>query len=169
MTTKITIDKHLAEYCIGKWGDGETKIVSFPTNTDLYITIYDLLIKRPIDCQTDNGTLEFKLPVRRANEDYGFRKNPEIYNYLSKRSCRTLNKRIRNLMWAEFHEIMEDINHRPSELDFECIFNIEIVHWFRCKYMIESISEDAFLKNYYRWREVLRRRKKRAYEKRKNT
>ena len=67
MTTKITIDKHLAEYCIGKWGDGETKIVSFPTNTDLYITIYDLLIKRPIDCQTDNGTLEIKLPVRRAN------------------------------------------------------------------------------------------------------
>ena len=72
-------------------------------------------------------------------------------------------------MWAEFHEIMEDINHRPSELDFESIFNIEIVHWFRCKYMIESISEDAFLKNYYRWREVLRRRKKRAYEKKKNT
>jgi len=167
MTTKITIDKHLAEYCIGKWGDGETKIVSFPTNTDLYITIYDLLIKRPIDCQTDNGTLEIKLPVRRANDDYGFRKNPEIYNYLSKRSCRTLNKRISKIMWGDFHGFMVNQRHSISRPKNEKLYNIDIVHMFRCKYMIEAISEDAFLKNFYRWDNVLNKKEKRPYTKKK--
>jgi len=167
MTTKLNIEKHLAEYCIGKWANEETKVVSFPTTTDLYFTVYDLLKKRPIDCQTDEGSLEIKIPVRRASEEYGFRKNPEIYNYISERGCMILNRKIENLMWAEFHAIMDERNHRPSEIEDDCIFNIEIVHWFRCKYMIESLSEDAYLKNYYRWREVLRKKRKRAYEKKK--
>ena len=39
--------------------------------------------------------------------------------------------------------------------------NIDVVHRFLCQYCIISISEDALLKNYYRYRENLRQRKKR--------
>ena len=40
-------------------------------------------------------------------------------------------------------------------------------HKFLCAYCIDSISEDALLKNFYRWRENIRKRKKRREYKKK--
>lgn len=42
----------------------------------------------------------------------------------------------------------------------------ESVFVFMSRYGIESVSEDALLKNYQRWRDKLRRTKKRAYNRR---
>ena len=44
--------------------------------------------------------------------------------------------------------------------------NLDVVHHFLCSYCIDSISEDALLKNFYRWRENIRKRKtRREYKK----
>ena len=156
-TTKITIKPHLAEYSMSKWNKDETQYVAFPSNTDLYITVFDLLQKRPMDCQHDIGNLEIAIPNRRADEDTGFRKNPEIYNYLSSRSCRIVERRIETLFWADVHQFIDERKIKGIEY-------IESIHTFLCLYKIESITEDALIKNYYRWRENIRKRTKRKYQ-----
>jgi hypothetical protein len=93
ITTKIKIECHLAEYCIGKWGNDFTEPVHFPANSDLYITIYDLTQRRPVNIHHDTGNLEIALPVRRDAPDFDFRKNPEVYNYISDRSSEILNNK----------------------------------------------------------------------------
>lgn len=159
ITTKITIKPHLAEYCIGKWGHEFTQPVSFPANTDLYITIYDLLQKRPKDCQVDSGNLEIVIPNRRTDGDICFRKNTEYYNYLSEASCKYIESRISLLFWAELHQLIDDSKQRLNQ-EYSVTINL-----FICKYRIESITEDALLKNFYRWRNNVRKRDKRKYQK----
>ncbi len=156
MTTKIQINQHLAEYCLAKWGD-EQDIVKFPDSTELYVKIHDLMQKRPEYCPVDQGNLEFCIPNRRKTDDQATRKNPEIYNYLSPRSVKIIERRIETIMWAELHEYLDYQKHKNG------VEYIETIHEFRCKYCIESISEDAMLKNYYRWREKVRKRNKRQY------
>lgn len=157
ITTKIEIASHLAEYCRGKWCDNEAGIVSFPPMTELYVMIYDLTIKRPANVHIDKGNLEIALPACRAISGQPIRKNPEVYNYLSDRAARMVEKRIRILMRAELHEYLDENKHRYG-IDY-----IESVHAFRCKYQIESIQDDALLKDHQRWRECVRQRKKRSY------
>jgi hypothetical protein len=161
VTTKITIKKHLAEYCIGKWGEDFSEPVAFPSLSDLYITVFDLLQKRPSDCYHMSGNLEIVIPCRRSNEELGFRKNPEVYNYLSHRSCGIIERRIESLFWSDIHQFLD-------ERRLKGIQNLESIHFFMCMYKIESISEDALIKNYYRWRENIRKRSKRMYQKSRN-
>lgn len=158
-TTKIKIEDHLAEYAIGKWGTDFQEPVRFPANSDLYVTVYDLTQRRPMNVFHDTGNLEIVLPSRGDCPDHDFRKNPEVYNYLSERSCKILNRKIELQFWSELHELLDHEKHvNGNEY-------LDTIHYFLCKYKIESVTEDCILKNFYRWREKLRQKSKRSYKK----
>jgi len=161
-TTKITIKPHLAEYAIGKWGNDFTEPVQFPQKTDLYITIYDLLQRRPVNYYQDSGNLEIVLPSRMNGDSDGFRKNPASYNFLSEKSCAIIQKRISLMFWEELHYELK-LKKKEHDQNYDITVN-----YFICQYRIESITSDALLKNYYRWRENFRTREIRKYKKKKN-
>lgn len=150
-TTRIQVSEHLREYITGKCESDIGNPIRIPDRLDLYHVIYDLLEKRPINHPVDNGNLEIILPERSVG------KRPEYYNYLSIRSQRIIAKKIETMMWAEVHDLLDTMKHREG-IDYK-----DAVHLFVCKYRIESLTEDAFLKNYYRWRGTVRRREKRKY------
>lgn len=157
MTTRINIKSHLAEYCIGKWGTEFTQPVEFPVHTELYVTVYNLTKKRPVDCPLDYGNLEIILPNRKKDDDLMIRKNPEVYNYISQRGSNIIGRKIEIMFWAELHEMVDEHYHRYG------VPYSESIYLFLAKYRVESISEDALIKNYQRWKENRRKRKKRAY------
>ncbi|MCS2763083.1 hypothetical protein NXV13_22435 [Bacteroides ovatus] len=64
-------------------------------------------------------------------------------------------------MWLELHELMDENKHLHG-IEFK-----ETVFTFLKKYDISSIQEDGLLKNYQRWRDSFRRKKKRAYNRKK--
>ena len=136
ITTRIQIESYLAEYVRGKYYDETIGTVRFPSSSDIYVTIYDLMEKRPV-------------------------KSPEQFNYISVRGTAILEKRLRALMWAELHELMDENKHLHG-IEFK-----ETVFTFLKKYNISSIQEDGLLKNYQRWRDSFRRKKKRAYNRKK--
>ena len=158
MTTKISIENYLAEYCIGKWGSDFAEPVRFPDNLDVYHTLADLTQKMPENVFVVEGNLEVCIPTMTRDGDL-IRKNPEVYNYISGQSSKILNRKIKILFWAELHEIVDSNRHIHG------IRIIESVYTFMCKYRITSITEDALLKNYQRWKFTVRRREKRAYKK----
>lgn len=151
ITVKTTVEPHVAEYIRGKFYDREARVVRFPPTLDIYILIYDLLQKRPATNPVDSGNLEFALPERREGKD------PLTYNYLSGRAQKILSDKLRLMMWAELHDLMDENKH-INGIQFK-----ESVFLFMRKYNIESITEDALLKNYQRWRDKQRRKKKRGY------
>lgn len=155
VTTRIQVKPHLKEYCIGKYNSHADGPVRFPDTLDLYHTIYDLLRKRPVDAPPiDRGNLEIFLPVRSNG------KKVEYYNYLGERSIVIIEKKIETMMWAELHDLLDDQKHRYG------IEYIETIFRFMSKYTINSITEDAMLKNYYRWRNNVRQKgKRRKYKK----
>lgn len=156
ITVKIFVEPYLAEYIRGKYFDHDTGAVRFPSSLDVYVLIYDLLKRRPADHPVDTGNLEFCLPDRR--EAYGpGGKTPEIYNYLSDRAAKILADKFRLMFCAELHDFMDENKHLKG-IQFK-----ESAYLFMCKYGIESIGEDALLKNYQRWRDKQRRSKKRGY------
>lgn len=151
ITVKIDVEPHVAEYIRGKYFDSVAGAVRFPPQLDLYILIYDLLQKRPETHPVDSGNLEFVLPERREGKD------PITYNWLSHRAQKRLANKMRLMMWAELHELMDENKHINGIQFKDSVFE------FMCRYSIESITEDALLKNYQRWRDKLRRRNKRGY------
>jgi len=155
-TTKIKVKPHLAEYCIGCWGIDFSEPVEFPPFTDLHVLIYDLLQKGKIDCDTDDYNLEIVIPNRKSDSE-GFRKCLEYYKFLSAKSCRAIEKRIEKIFWKDLHDELLYWKEDHSQ-------NYDItVNYFICKYKIESITEDALLKNFYRWRINKQKREKRKY------
>lgn len=156
ITVKIQVEQYVAEYIRGKYFDPDVDAVRFPSKLDIYILVYDLLQKRPINCQLESGNLEFALPDRRdANTAGG--KSPEHFNYLSARAAKRLGDKMRLMMWAELHDLMDENKHLKGIQFKDSVFE------FMCKYSIESITEDALLKNYQRWRDKQRRTTKRRY------
>ncbi len=151
ITTKITITPYLAEYIIGKYNHCNKGEVRIPDSSDLYHIIWEYMSRRPAEVPVlESGNLEIALPDRRAGKD------PAVYNYLSVRAVKGIELHIKNMFNQELHSELMDNDRRGHFLD-----NIDVVHKFLCTYGIESISEDALLKNYYRYREALRQRKKR--------
>lgn len=152
VSIKIEIEPYVAEYCKGKFFDEDSGAVRFPPQTDVYVLIWDLLMRRPVNKPVDEGNFIFLLPDRRQGKD------PATYNYISGNGRKILEKKLKLMMWAELHEVMDDNKHRRG------IFFKDTVYMFLRRYGIESISEDALLKNYQRWRQEVRRREKRAYK-----
>lgn len=151
---KITIKEHLKEYVVGKFNNGEDNPVHFPHEYDIYHLIFDLTEKRPAGALNE-GNLEIFLPEPRNGG-----KKTTTYNYLSKRSQYLIEAKIETMMWAELHDLL-DYNKHKLGLRYN-----ETVYCFMKKYHIESITEDALIKNFYRHREKIRRRKlRRKYTK----
>ncbi len=153
ITTRITIKQHLSEYLTGKFNECNEGPIALPESSDIYIILFDLLIKRPIDCHLDSGNTELVLPNRKVG------KNPIYYNYLGVRAVKILEKKIELMFWADLHEF---IDHQKHIMGMEIA---DTAYLFMSKYDINSLSVDALLKNYYRWRDVVRKKdKKRAYK-----
>ena len=79
ITTRIQIESYLAEYVRGKYYDETVGTVRFPSSSDIYVTVYDLMEKRPVNCPADRGNLEFMLPDRRE-ANFAGGKSPEQFN-----------------------------------------------------------------------------------------
>jgi len=156
MITKINIRPYLAEYIYGKYGTCDEQSVQFPDSLDIYHIIYDLLEKRPEGVSpADDGNLAIHLPQRRLG------KNPETYNFLSIRAKNIIAEHIKRIFDNDLHACFEE--NLQNGRDYE---NIEVAFLFMKKYKINSISEDALLKNYYRWRDAVRKKSKRRKYKR---
>ena len=110
--------------------------------------------RRPSGAIQKPGNLTLALPHRREGKD------PETYNYLSDRALRCVDKAVRREFNQELHALLLDNDQRGHLFD-----NIDIVLQFINMYGLESISEEALLKNFYRWRENLRKRKARRERK----
>lgn len=157
ITTKIEVPPHLKEYLIGKFCNLQDSPIRFPDKTDIYHFVYDLLERRPANIPVDHGNLEIILPERSIG------KNPETYNYLGQRSQLILIRKINLMFWSEVHDYLDQQKHMYG------IEYINGIHNFITMYGIDSISEDAFKKNYYRWRASIRRKeKKRGYKRTKS-
>lgn len=158
VTTKINIKSHLAEYLNGKFPykneTSDEESVRFPDKVDLYHTIWNLLEKRPVNCPVDKGNCSIALPSRREGKD------PRYYNYLGERSVKIIERKAETFFFAELHDLLDENKHRHG------ITYLDTVHEFMRMYNIESITPDALLKDYYRWREVVRKKKyRRRYKK----
>ena len=154
MTVKISVPPHIAEYARGKFGDPATGVVRFPPGLDIYVALYDLMAKRPVDSPLDSGNLELCLPDRRdANQAGG--KSPEQYNWFSAAAQKHIARRLRVMMLAELHEEI-DANKHIKGIRFK-----DSIFFFMSRYAIESLSEDAFFKDYQRWRYKMARRSRR--------
>jgi hypothetical protein len=155
ITTKINIKPHLKEYVTGKFCAFTDSPVRFPDRLDIYCTIWDLTEKRPVNCPVDSGNMEIVLPDRQEG------KSPESYNYLGERSQKIIGKKIEIMFWADLREYV-DYKHHVKGVTY-----VEAITEFVRKYGICSISEDALVKNYYRWRKKVRIAEKRAYHSKK--
>lgn len=160
ITTKIKTEPAVAEYIRGRYFDEAAGCVRFPSGHDIYETIYNLMQRRPETNPVDCGNLEFALPDKREGREAAG-KNPETFNYLSQRSGEILAARMKLMMWADLHDFMDENKHARG-VQFK-----DSAHEFMTRYGVESVSVDALLKNYQRWREKMRRRSKREYHRRK--
>ena len=152
ITTTIRLKAaYLAEYLRGKYNNCDEGPVSIPPTEDLYHVLWQFMAKRPKNASPiDEGNLTLLLPDRRVG------KNPEVYNYLPERSVHCFEESVRRMFNVELHQLME-----ANESDPYGVTNLDCVYRFIATYGLESITEDALLKNYYRWRENFRKRARR--------
>ena len=161
ITTKIQIEPYLAQWLTAKYYDGKVGAVRFPPHTDIYEKVYDVMTTRPAGVSPiDNGNLEFALPDKRDG-NFSFGKNPERYNYISAQGARILGKRFNAMFWAEIHEVMDENKHLHG-IDYQ-----DTAYMLVRRYDLKDISDEGLLKNYQRWKDKMRRKKKRDYVKRK--
>lgn len=149
ITTKITITPYLAEYLIAKYNNWSESPITIPDNTDLYHLLWQLMARRPIEASAiDQGNLVINLPKRRLGKD------PMYFNYLSPHSCTIIQRMVKRMFDLELHEVMTANirNGRPYR-------DIDVVYRFMQDYGLESISEDALIKNYYRYKDGLRKKR----------
>lgn len=148
----FNIKSHLAEYLNGKYYDKEQECVCLPDKLDLYHTIWNLLEKVPVNCKPNlEGNLCLGIPTRRIGKD------PATYNYLGERSLKIITKRVEALFFGELRAKL-DIGKNLHGLDYQ-----DVIHEFKCKFLIDSITDDALTKDFYRWRELIRKKDKRKY------
>jgi hypothetical protein len=156
VTTRILVKPHLKEYVCGKYNQFSSEKVMFPDNSDIYHLIFDLTEKRPANVFFDSGNLEIVLPHPRGS------KQPEVYNYLSSRSQKMIGEKLELMFWADIRTYIDFERHKNGTSYIDSIF------LFMKKYGIISITEDAILKNYYRWRKKVRISEKRGYNSKKS-
>ena len=154
LTTSITIRPHLAEYAQVIFAVEDENYIKIPHTHDLYHILANLMAKRPENRPIHRGNLEIALPAQSRG------KCPIVYNYISDKSQKIIDQKIECLFWAHAHEFVDNRYHMQGEQMKDAMY------MFLQKYQIESISLDAIVKNYYRWRyEVRRKRFRRGYKK----
>ena len=136
---RIRIEPYLAEYARNVFSTGrQDGAVRIPDTSDLYH-------KDPAD-----ANLAIVLPKRRVVVD-GPVKSPDYYNALSGNSAKLIEVYLRRRFNYEFHELMieNEERGRPQR-------QIDVVCWFMKSRGIRSISEDALLQNFKRFRARIR-------------
>ncbi len=161
ITTSITVAPHLAEYAKAIFKVEDETYIKIPHTDDLYHILKNLMSKRPEGAPIQRGNLEIALPHQSKG------KCPLTYNYISDRGAVIIERKLQALFWAHLHSFVDDYRHSFKKQEREYLFFInDCVCMFMFKYNITSISEDALIKNYYRWRSHVRRKlKKRNYTK----
>ena len=158
----IRITPYLAEYARNLYNAGRSDgAIKIPYTSDLYHLVYELMDRRRADhVDVADTNLSIILPSRR--ECYGdcVLKNPRYYNHLSIRSSRYIEDWLRRCFNFEFHELMmrNEERGRPQR-------QLDVVSWFMKSHGIKSISEDALLMNFKRFRRRIQPNFVRKYEK----
>lgn len=152
VTAKIQIKPHLKEYVYGKFNKSDNTIIRFPDRLEVYHDIFNLTEKRPVNCPVDYGNLEIALPKPDSS------KQPKTYNYLSIHSQKIIEKQIEKMFWHDVREYI-DFGHYKDGSRYS-----DLVYEFMTKYGISSISEDALIKHYYRFRKKTRNNGKRSHK-----
>lgn len=160
-TTLIFIEPYLAEYCRNLYSCGRKDgAVRIPYTSDLYHLVWEQMSKRPDGYQSPAaGNLCILLPTSRECDDDS-RKNPLYYNYLSDRAVRMIERWLYRAFNFEFHGVMMENEHcgRPMT-------HLELVRQFIRQHGLKSITEDALIKNFQRYRRHIFPKKVRKYKK----
>ena len=137
----ITIEPYLAEYISEKYGTSpKNGGVKIPYTSDLHFCIWEHMSK----CHANQTPY----------------KDPAYYNHLSPAAIKEIEAHIRRMFNFELHRVLlenEEFGRKKR--------NIDIVHDFIHAYNLKSISSDALLKNFYRFRNKLRPKQTRKYKK----
>ena len=106
-----------------------------------------------------DGNLSIVLPRRRTVEE-GVVKNPAYYNYLSPTAAMLIERHLRRRFNFEFHQLMMENEEqgRPKT-------QLVLVQQFLRRHRLASISEEALLKNFQRYRRLLYPKTPRKYQK----
>lgn len=158
----IRIEQYLAEYISAKYGkDATTGGIKIPCCTDLYFCVWEHMSKqRTNQPNVIDGNLRIHLPLRKAGSVCSPWKDPVYYNYLSVAAAKEIETQIRRMFNFELHRVLlenEEFGRQRRNLD--------VIYDFIHTYQLKSISSDALLKNYYRFRNRLRPKKVRKYQK----
>lgn len=158
----IRIEPYLAEYISEKYEkDEKTGSVKIPYTTDLYYVVWNLMARpQGGDAIDECSNLRIFLPHRRHGQDEVPGKDPAYFNYLSQSAAKKIEAAIRLMFNFEFHRVMMENEEfgRPRR-------NQDVVADFIQSYRLKSISPDALLKNFYRYRNRICPKKKRKYQK----
>ncbi len=161
-TVDIKIEPYLAEYISKKMEiEPKTGGIKIPYTNDLFHLVWNLMSKPDGRCSMANdANLKIYLPSRRVPEDGMIGKNPVYYNYLSHNSAKKVETYVRLMFNFEFHRLMMENEElgRPQR-------NQDVVDGFIRRYQLKSISPDALLKNFYRYRQRIFPKKTRKYKK----
>lgn len=160
--TTISIEPYLAEYITAKYEvDARTGGVKIPSSTDLYFCLWEQMSKRRANQpEYKDGNLRIFLPFRKSGVNGTPWKDPAYYNYLSPAAVKEIENQIRRMFNFELHRILlenEEFGRKKRNLD--------VVYEFIRAYKLKSISSDALLKNFYRFRHRLRPKQLRKYNK----
>lgn len=161
-TASVRIEPYLAEYIQKKLEiEPETGGVKIPYTTDLYHVVWNCMAKP--DSHHDvmqDCNLKIYLPSRRSKIDGHPGKDPAYFNYLSSNAAKKIEEHIRLLFNFEFHRLMIENEELGRPLR-----NQDVVANFIRRYSLRSISPDALLKNFYRYRQRLFPKTPRKYQK----
>lgn len=140
---QIDLKPHLMEYITMKYSwPVRAEIVEIPPYSELYVLMLDHLkrMPKPRSYYQNQGNTTFKLP----NSNSG--KRAATYCWLSPEGVSAIEAWIELMMWSDFHRYVEyqlHVRHAPLNLS---------IQWWMNMYDITQLSEDAFIKNYQRWR-----------------
>lgn len=158
----IKIEPYLAEYISAKYDkDPISGGVKIPASTDLYFCIWENMSKcRSNQPNAPEGNLRIFLPFRRSGTAGVPWKDPAYYNHLSPAAVKEVESQIRRMFNFELHRVLLE-----NEEFGRSRRNLDVIYEFIREYRLKSISSDALLKNYYRFRNRLRPKKTRPYRK----
>ncbi len=158
----IRIEPYLAEYVSAKYEiDHRNGGLHIPHNTDLYHCVWENMShQRSGQEEPFNGNLLISLPCRRHRTEGQTWKDPAYYNFLSPGAAREIAACIRRMFNFELHRVLMENEEFGRQRR-----NLDVVRDFILTYRLRSISEDALLKNYYRFRNRLRPKRTRKYTK----
>ena len=136
---RIELKSHLEEYAIAKFPVVDDAVV-IPSSMDIYFVLLDLLQKKGKGIEVCNDGIYF------AIRNTGIGKDPRVYKYLSRHGRMLFETRLEVMFWIDFHDVMDREVIRGGK---PCL---EAAQIFVEKFRINSITEDALIKHYYRWR-----------------